>query len=211
MRETDREEFNAVMCDARDAIGQGDRFTEGALELIFASLQDLELNAIKQALVRHINDPKNGKWRPNAGYIREQLERRQPLLWVSADEAWALAPKIEGQPAITNSIAVQALAVAQPQIDAGDMIAARMAFKGTYDRLVAMAKLERRSPEYFLSPGGTYEEQEAMREQGRNQGLLPPAKVPNQALLQGPSAAGKARIAALLQDLKPKMIGGSDE
>jgi hypothetical protein len=184
-----------------------------AKAMFFNDLKRYPLEYIEAALQAHRMDADRGRFTPTVADIASQIERRRPMQWVSADEAWAAAPKLENQPAIVNSTVVQALATAQPLMDAGDMVAARMAFKGTYERLVAMAKLDRRGPEYFLSPGGTFEEQQAVIDQGQMQGLLPRPDGQPQSLLgpATPSKAGKARIAALLQDLKPKIIGSDDE
>lgn len=181
-----------------------------AKAMFFNDLKRYPLEYIDAALQAHRMDADRGRFTPTVADISSQIERRRPMQWVSADEAWAAAPKIENQPAVVNATVVQALATAQPLMDAGDMVAARMAFKGTYDRLVAAAKLERRGPEYFVSPGGTYDEQQAVIEHAQNMGLLPPPKTQAKVMIEGSSRAGKQRLAALLQELKPKMIGGPD-
>lgn len=157
MRPTDRNEFGEVMRDAQESIGQGAAYTEGGLDLMFAAMQDLSLQQIQLALVGHINDPKNGKWRPNAAMIREQIERRAPVAWVSADEAWATAPKLESDAGVVNQVTVAALAVAQDLIDSGDMIGARRAFIDAYSARVEQAKAHpdpaQRVPVAFISGG----------------------------------------------------------
>lgn len=73
--------------------------------------------------------------------------------WLGADEAWALMPKSESDSAmLTNEIA-QAIAAASPLLEAGDRIAARMAFRDAYNRLVEQAKIDGRMPVYFPSFG----------------------------------------------------------
>lgn len=53
-----------------------------------------------------------------------------------AEEAWAMLPKSESQTAVWTTEMSQAFGVALPLIDAGEVVAARMAFKETYLRLV---------------------------------------------------------------------------
>src|SRR6185369_10175547 len=92
MRPTDRKKFEAVMVDARNLIGQGEPYSDGDLDLMFAALMDLELVQIQRALIDHMNG-KDGRWRPNPHYIREAMKARASIAWVSADEAWARIPK----------------------------------------------------------------------------------------------------------------------
>lgn len=210
MHSRDRKDFDAVMHDAHEAIGQGERYTPGALDLMFASLMDLTLPQIQQALINQINDSKAGKWRPNAASIRDQIERRAAVAWLSADEAWSQVPKIEGQPGLLNNITAQALAVANQflVLERPDMTAARMAFKGCYDRLVERAKLERRGPVYFVSPGGSFEDQQAVVDEGVRQGLLAaPAAAPVLLIEQGKRTPGvKPDLKALLLTMQAKTM-----
>ena len=57
-----------------------------------------------------------------------------------AEEAWALLPQTEGQSAVWTDEMAQAFGVAVGLLDAGDKVAARMAFKETYLLLVGQAR-----------------------------------------------------------------------
>ncbi len=175
--------------------------------LFFQDLERYELRLIEAALSAHRMDPVRGKFTPKPADIEHQINIRRPVVWLSADEAWARAPKIEEMPAVITTEIAQALAAAAPLLADGDKVAARMAFKGCYDRLVERAKLERRGPQYFVSPGGSYEDQQAVIEEGQRQGLLPaPAKVPELAL-PGPRTTGaKPDLKALLLSLNQKTM-----
>lgn len=215
MRASDLSEFKAVMRDARDAIGQGEHYTDGALELMFASLAEYSLPTIQQALIDHINS-KDGKWRPNAAYIREQITKRAPVLWVSADEAWGTAPKLETDSGVCNQVVAAALAVAQSLIDSGDMVAARRTFVEAYNARVEQAKNHpdpaQRVPVPFLSGGNLpqrYEDTEGKRqmllERAQAAGLLPAPKVPPAPQLsRATRSSNKPDLKALLLELKPK-------
>jgi hypothetical protein len=59
---------------------------------------------------------------------------------LGAEEAWAMLPKSEAESVVWTTEMAEALRVAQPLLDEGDRVAARMAFKQAYDRLVAAAR-----------------------------------------------------------------------
>lgn len=217
MRPTDLREFKAIMRDAREAVGQGEPYTDGALELMFASLAEFPLSTIQQALIDHING-KDGKWRPNASYIREQINRRHAVVWVSADEAWGSAPKLETDSGVCNQVVAGALAVAQDLIDRGDMVAARKAFIDAYNSRVEQAKAHpdpaHRVPVWFVSGGNlpqryddAHGERQMLLERAQASGALPAPKVaPVAALPYLTSSSAKPDLQALLLSLKPKDI-----
>lgn len=217
MRASDLNEFKAVMRDAREAIGQGEHFTDGALELMFASLAEYSLPTIQQALIDHINS-KNGNWRPNAKYIRDQINKRAPVLWVSADEAWGTAPKLETDSGVCNQVVAAALAVAQSLIDSGDMVAARRAFIDAYDARVEQAKNHpdpaQRVPITFISGGNMpqrYEdahgELQMLLERAQAGGLLAaPKERPAPQLGTTKRTSAMPDLKALLLTLQPKEL-----
>lgn len=57
-----------------------------------------------------------------------------------ADEAWAMVPKDESGSVVWCEEMAQAYGVCMPLLDEGDAVAARMAFKEAYNRLVAAAR-----------------------------------------------------------------------
>lgn len=216
MRPDDAPAFFKLLDDTYDMIGKSAAakiISPTAKALFFNDLKRYPLDLIEHALSAHRLDPDRGRFTPTVADISSQIERRRPLQWVGADEAWAAMPKMESEPAILNQATAQALVAAGPLMAEGDMVAARMAFKNCYDRLVSRAKLDREPPQYFLSPGGTHEDQEAVRIEGQRQGLLPAPEhdVTAQHMLASPSRANVAKMKALLLELKPKMIGNDDE
>lgn len=70
-----------------------------------------------------------------------------------AEEAWASIPKTEDQTTIWTTEASQAFGVAVQLIDGGDMVAARMAFKESYLRMVAQARDTGQPVEWHVSLG----------------------------------------------------------
>lgn len=216
MRPTDRTTFGEVMQDAYESIGQGQRYTEGGLDLMFAALQDLTLQQIQLALVHHINDPVNGKWRPNAAMIRDQIAKRAPAPWVSADEAWATAPKLESDAGVINQVVAAALAVAQQLIDSGDMVAARRAFIDAYNARVEQAKAHpdpaQRVPVTFVSGGNlpqrhqdAHGERVMLLERAQSVGLLP-AGQRQQIAAPRTNSGPPPEFKALLLEMKGKTM-----
>lgn len=69
------------------------------------------------------------------------------------EEAWAMLPMNEAQSAVWTAEMAQAFGVAVGMIDAGEVVAARMAFKETYNRLVNQARDHRQQVEWFATLG----------------------------------------------------------
>lgn len=68
--------------------------------------------------------------------VVSRLEDGRP----GAEEAWALLPKSEAESVVWSTEMAEALRLAQPLLDDGDRVGARMAFKEAYARLVAAAR-----------------------------------------------------------------------
>jgi hypothetical protein len=69
------------------------------------------------------------------------------------DEAWAMMPRDESQSVVWTDEMAVAWGVALPLLTAGDAIAARVAFRECYARVVTLARCERRPAQWRLSPG----------------------------------------------------------
>ncbi len=221
MYDADEKAFYELLLDTDQAIRPGCAArTPGAMNIIFEDLAQYSFDTVRKALAMHRRDPERGQWPPNSAHIEHQISIRRPVVWLAADEAWSKVPKLEGQPGLMTDETVQALAVAQPflnQMHQGhdgrlthrpDMMAARMAFKGCYERLVERAKLERRGPVYFVSPGGSFEEQQAVVEEGQRLGLLAAPRVDAVPMLETAkrTPGAKPDLKALLLTMKPKEL-----
>jgi hypothetical protein len=106
----------------------------------------------------------------------------------------------------------EALAVCQDMIDSGDMIAARMAFRAAYNRLVDLARGEGRGPVFYPSLGADSASRHdaivlsvslnnALLPPERRRALPPPDSVP---ALPAPERRGDAAGAI---DYMRKMLG----
>lgn len=212
MNQQDAPRFFELLDLTYDIIGAGANkvISPGAKAMFFQDLERYPLDLIEASLTAHRQDPERGKFTPKPADVVYQIERRRRVSWLSADEAWSQVPKIEGQPGLLNDVTAQALAVATPFLTLArpDMTAARMAFKGCYERLVERAKLERRGPVYFVSPGGSFEEQQAIEHEGVRQGLLPARVEAVVPLLETTkrTPGAKPDLKALLLSMQPKTM-----
>ena len=70
-----------------------------------------------------------------------------------ANAAWGMIPQDEHGSVVWCDEMAAALGYAQPLLDEGDPVAARMAFLGAYRDAVRKARSEGRTPRWWLSPG----------------------------------------------------------
>lgn len=140
-----------------------------------------------------------------------------------ADEAWAMCPMSEATTAVLTDEIMQALTVAQPLIESGDKVAARMAFKSAYERLLADARRSGAPAKWFPSIGsdkrgieapilaavaagrlGRSQAQQCLPHQGE---ARPEMRALAQSVvkrLDAPSTDGRKALAELRSKLTPK-------
>lgn len=199
MEAADRLPFFELLDATCEAISMRQPMTAGAKVLLWEDLERYPFELVRAALAAHRQDKDRGQWQPNTAHIEYQIDRRRKNNWLSADEAFARITFEQGQPCILNQVTSAALAVAAPFMDQErpDKNAARMAFRACYDRLVEQEKLNRRSPRHWVSPAGSQEEQNAVREEGIRLGLLGPTWSPPAAPQLGYSAPPPGAMEAL--------------
>lgn len=123
------------------------------LRLWWASLAKHDFNLVKESFSRHIQDTKNGKFAPKPADILAIIETLKPDGRIGADEAWALYPHDEYSSAVITDEMAEAMSSAQPLLNEGDKIGARMAFKEAYNRIVNRNKTSNLHPKWFASLG----------------------------------------------------------
>lgn len=119
------------------------------LAMLAKDLSGFSIEHIEAAL----KQVRNGAQRFNPKAIFDALEKICPDGRPGADEAWAMIPRDEHTSAVMNNEIAQALVIAQPLLDEGDQIAARMAFKEAYTRIVQKNKQENIPPVWYASLG----------------------------------------------------------
>ena len=157
MKSTDFDEFSDVWASAWEVVGRN--ITPRAVLAAFGLLQDFELADINRALVLH-GRSQHGRNPPTASHVIELLGAVNPTGHPGADEAWAICVRMTGEDdtAVITGQMRAAWAIAWPVMDLGDKVGARMAFRGAYERQIAMAS---GPPRWEVSPGRNLE----MREQ----------------------------------------------
>jgi len=101
---------------------------------------DLEQYPIEVVLEALGNLRREAKGRFSLAAVIEQIEKLTPDGRPGADEAWAMIPRDEYTSAVLSDEMLCALGIAQPLLDEGDQVAARMAFKEAYIRMVGENK-----------------------------------------------------------------------
>ena len=107
--------------------------SQDAMRIWWNALLRFDVVIVRNALEEYIT---TNKFAPRPADIITIIERSSPDGRPSADEAWAMIPRDEYASAMMTDEMQSALHIAQPLLDEGDQIAARMAFKQAYDRLV---------------------------------------------------------------------------
>ncbi|KAF0844346.1 hypothetical protein FNL37_1790 [Methylovorus glucosotrophus] len=120
-----------------------------ALAYMAKDFQQYDIGLMENALRNvRLNQP-----RFNQAGIQREIDNLSPDGRPGADEAWAMYPHDENASAVLNSEIADAMGIAHPLIEEGDMIAARMAFKDAYNRIVSQNKLKGIAPQWFPSLG----------------------------------------------------------
>ena len=126
--------------------------------MIWLSLMNnYPLSSVKDALLNHVQHsvfaPKPADM---INFIKSQDGRP------SADEAWAMIPRNESVSAVLSQDMLTAMSSAQPLLDEGDQVAARMAFKESYTRLITAARNNSVPVAWFPSLGDDKNGREAV-------------------------------------------------
>lgn len=92
--------------------------------------------------------------------------------WPSADEAWAVVAPVRGDERASVVWCREMAAAAGEVEQLQDPVAARVAFRATYERLVGAAKRQGGRPVYYLSPGWDQEGRETAQREASTRGWL---------------------------------------
>lgn len=175
----------------------GAEISPEAARIMAADLAEYAPQAVLDALVRVRRE---NKGRLSLATIIERIDDGRP----GADEAWAMVPKDEYATAVLTDEILAAMPDAMA-LYGGDRMAARMAFKGAYERIVAEHRAERRATKWVPSLGftsaGRIQPIARAVELGRISledvsGMLPPHQLDEVKALCGPQKAIQAAPAA---------------
>lgn len=182
-----KSQFFSVLSSAYEVYGQP-LPSENALNLWVRVLEGVDFDTIRQAFSDHI---KLSKFAPRPADIIELCGKILPDWHLAADEAWAMIPRDEATSAVMTEEMAEAMGIAQPLLDEGDQVAARMAFKAAYERITDANKRAGVKPKWFPSLGHDKSGREAVLQQAVRLGRL---TAPHVAGLLPPSATGRGLI-----------------
>lgn len=203
MCEDDIPEFSAVLDETCRLLSRGTYTPDEANSTQwFRSLKAHPIKVVRAAFNAHVRDPQRGRFVPSPADILAQIQAAnendgRP----GPEEGWAIALRSADEFATvvwTEEIA-RAKQVAQPLLDARDEVAARMAFKEAYTRIVGDARAAGVAPQWIESLGFDAAAREPALQIAVDAGRIPALPAPEpQALLPGmPSdtLTVKARLA----------------
>lgn len=149
MLDSDKQQFAKIVRSTMLVCG-GDAPEPDVLRIWWASLQNYDLANVSAAFSEYAM---RGKYAPKPADILGILDRLLPDGRPGADEAWAMIPKDEQSSVVMTEEMAEALGIARPLLDDGDKVAARMAFKEAYARIVGANKTAGIKPKWFPSLG----------------------------------------------------------
>lgn len=129
----------------------GTDMSDGAMRALALELATFDRKQVLGALKQCRRDLKG---RLTLAAIIERLDDGRP----GPEEAWAMIPMNEDTTSVWTTEMSQAFGVALRLIESGEHVAARMAFKETYQRMVQQAR-DKRQPVHWMvtlghAPGG---------------------------------------------------------
>jgi hypothetical protein len=135
------------------AEAMGEPLTASRLQIYAKDLSDLSVEQIVLACLRARQElkffPKIAELRELAGVAGAQVDDGRP----GPETAWALCPKDEYQSVVWTEEMEEASAIANKLLKSGDEVGARMAFRESYNAIVAKARADGRPVKWFASLG----------------------------------------------------------
>jgi hypothetical protein len=150
----------AVVCEIT-----GTSLSEAAQALVVKSLCAYPAPMVLQALTRCAQEC---KFKLTLADVISRLDDGR----LGAETAWSLFPKSEDVAGLVTEEMSRAWGAAAPLYEAGDHVAARMAFKESYEAEVRRARAEGAPPLWRVSPGFNRASTESVAIDGYKRGLL---------------------------------------
>lgn len=150
MQPTDRERFLSAITACAETFGKP--LSDAQLTLWWKLLGSYTIDDVERGFHAHLLSADRGRFMPVPADIVFQIEIRSSDRPTS-DEAWAMVPRDEDTTAVLTRETLRALSVAQPLLNEGDQVAARMAFRDAYAREVRESKDAGRPVQWQISLG----------------------------------------------------------
>lgn len=170
MQKTDRAQFAEILSVVYETHGK--TASEAVIRLWFGALEEYDIEDVSRALSQLM---RSNKFLPKPADVVDILE---PSGWPTAAEAWALVPKDERETGAVCDEMQAAWAACADLAEAGDMIGARRAFEGAWERVTGevLARGKRR-PLWHLSLGWDERGRSYGAKRAVDKGLLKPEDV----------------------------------
>ena len=202
MVKDDFDTFAQMLDDCYALLGRQNMPTQTAKAMFFRAMKDHSIQTVAHAFEAHIKDPIRGKFPPSPSDLIAQIDG-----FVADDgrpgpeEAWALTIRAfdESETVVWTDEMAKAMEIAQPIMQMGDEVGARMAFKESYTRQVDDARKSRVAPKWSVSLGHDSRKRHASIVKAETLGLV----APGSALLLAPPDADSGSLSLLLLTIAP--------
>lgn len=153
MLERDFESFTDMLDEVASVLPHAPRPTAAQKAMFFRAVVHYTIAQVRGALDAHVKDPQRGRFMPVPADVVAQIEGAAAADGrPGAEEAWALLPKTEAESVVWTEEMSQAFAICADLMHT-DRVAARMAFKEAYTRIVAEARSRGAVPVWAASLG----------------------------------------------------------
>lgn len=177
MREPDFAEFGGMLDAVCGLLSRGTYVPNATnTALWFRALAAYDIATVRAGFDGHVKDPQRGRFVPTPADIVAQIVGAAAADGrPGPEEAWAIAVQAtdEARTVVWTDEIAQAWGMAQPVLQKGDDVGARMTFREVYNRLVTDAREAGRKPMWTASLGDDKEQRDIAMQRAWRAGLLP--------------------------------------
>jgi hypothetical protein len=195
MQKNEFQQFAEIWADAHEIMAGGKVFSKRAMATIFETLEDYSLDMIGRAIKLH---SRQSKFAPTPADVVEIITEHSGAKHIGPEEAWTIALESfdEYSTVVWTQPIKEARGIALSLYLDGDKVAARMAFKDAYSRIIKTAP----APTWTITEGFDI----ARRVDAVNQAVLlkrlPPLKADSPYLIEAPTVT----VAGLIESAHAK-------
>lgn len=170
MREQDKKPFSEMYTGL--CVNYGKDPSKEAMRFFYDALQGYSLDQVRQALTAHVM---TSRYMPTVADVIERIAAATPgMSRPAADEAWMRTPaETDSYWATDEMLGAWAVVAGEMNSPRPDRVAARVAFRDAYNRLVAEAQAQGRPVRWQLVRGTRHDNLEHTVREGLRLGYLP--------------------------------------
>lgn len=179
--------------------------TKTVVKKFWKALKQYDINVVLAAFSKY---ERNGTFSPKPSDILKIIAASDGR--PEAEEAWGLVVRVadESETVVWTQEMAAAWAIAQPLMDNKGNVAARMAFKQHYERLIALSREQGTKASWEISLGYDQQRRTEAIKQAKDKGLISPERG-DQFLIEDMTSEGEA-IAGLIGFSSNKVINHPD-